>query len=105
MKKYLFLIFILSMASQCQADTFTITVSTTVGTRIKNAFGTAYNYQVNLSSANGQQYANPESLAQFTLRKVKEYVKSVTVAVETQAAADTSRTAQSAQSNIDIVVP
>lgn len=101
MKKILFLALVIGYIPQLHADTFTITVSTTVGTRVKNAVGYAYHYSATLADGSN----NPESLAQFTLRMIKLWVFNTTVSAEAQQAGDTARQNQLTQSGIDIVIP
>jgi hypothetical protein len=60
----------------------------THGTRIQDAFAASYAYQATI---NGQP--NPESKAQFTKRKIAEYVKDVVRAYEANKAAEDARVA------------
>ncbi len=68
--------------------TLSITIPDDKLGRVRAAFGVAYGYQ---DTINGSP--NPESLAQFTRRRVIEYIKDVVRAHEAQSAADAARIA------------
>jgi hypothetical protein len=67
----------------------------THGTRIQEAFAASYGYQATLPDPADPTKAitNPETKAQFTKRKIAEYVKEVTRAYEANKAAEEARAA------------
>jgi hypothetical protein len=68
--------------------TLSITIPDAVVPRVRAAFAAQYDYR---PVVDGQP--NPETLAQFTARKIREYVKGVVKAAESLAAAETARRA------------
>jgi hypothetical protein len=78
---------------------FSFNTGTVPLSRIQDAFALAYGYQATVSDGNGGQIPNPETKAQFTQRKIREYVVSVVKSQETEAA---RRTAESAVTEITL---
>lgn len=76
-----------------------ITIPNGVVARVQGAFGAAYGYQATIGGA-----PNPETLTNFTQRKVREFIVGIVVSQEAVAAAETARVAAIAQANTDIVL-
>lgn len=95
----LFFTALLFVTAPTHAVDMCVTVSTTVAVRVVEAFTKAYNYE---ETINGQP--NPETKGQFTRRKIREYVREVTVSYEAINAAETERLKQKNKSDSEITV-
>lgn len=85
------------------------TISLDIGTnanRIANAFAIAYGYQDQVPDpANpGAMIPNPETKAQFTKKKVADFIRNTVIAVESEKAATDARVASSQAVTDSVVV-
>ena len=80
--------------------TFTFEIPDAIVSRVMDAFGASYGYAATLPDGS----SNPETLAQFTKRKVISYMREVTIAHERQKAGAAAEKASEDKAKAEIAI-